>query len=423
MNEIKTAEILAIGTEILMGQIVNTNAAFLAKELRELGIDSKYQTVVGDNEKRIKDMVNTALERSDLLLMTGGLGPTEDDISMSCTASVLGLEPEFHEESWMRIQKHFHKSNRPVMESNKRQAMLPKGAEVLPNDNGTAPGAFISTFFNGKQVFVALLPGPPSENTLMFKRYLKPLLEARSSRVILSRFIRLIGIGESQAEAEIRDLVHDQSDPTIAPYASEGEVTIRVTTSCHRDEKELTLAEKRLDNTISQISERLGRYIYNIGDENLYEVTIDLLKQKNFSLSVAESCTCGLLAAKLGDVSGLSSVFAGGVVSYANSVKTNLLGVRDETLAIYGAVSRQCAEEMAEGARKLCNSDYAIAITGIAGPDGGTIEKPVGTVYMSVAGPDGVTTEHFVINGNRRRIRENAALWSVNLLRRRLTNQ
>lgn len=422
-NGIKSAEILAIGTEILMGQIVNTNAAFLARELRDLGIDSKYQTVVGDNEARIIEAINTSLKRSDLLLITGGLGPTEDDISMSTTVKALGLELEFHPESWERILGHFKKSGREVMPSNRRQAMLPAGSTVLPNDNGTAPGCFITASLEGKEVFVALLPGPPSENSLMFKRYLEPLLRDRSSRTIESRFIHLIGIGESQAEELIRDLVHDQSDPTIAPYASEGEVTIRVTTASKRDQASLAEAEQRLNQAIDAIQEKLGEYIYHIGEESLYEVTINLMKQRGLTLSVAESCTAGLLSAKLGDISGLSKVFMGGVVSYANAVKVDLLSVREETLASHGAVSHECAEEMALGVMKRCGSDYAIAITGIAGPDGGTEEKPVGTIYMAVAGPHGVISEHHVLNGNRRRIRENAALWSMNLLRRRILGQ
>ncbi len=423
MNEIRTAEILAIGTELLMGQIINTNAAYLAVVLRDLGIDSKYQTVVGDNEGRILDAIDTALERSDLLLITGGLGPTEDDISMAVTAKALGLELDLHEASWARIQAYFRRIGRPLLESNKKQAYLPIGSEVLPNDNGTAPGAFIQAKRGDRDVFVALLPGPPSENSLMTERYLKPILEARSSRVILSRFLRLMGIGESQAEAKIRDLVHNQTDPTIAPYASQGEVMIRVTTSALRDDAALAEAEARLRHTIDLIEARLGNYIYHIGTESLYEVVAAKLMRRGQTLSVAESCTSGLLASYLGDIAGVSAVFLGGVIAYDNLVKEQLLDVPHDLLQEEGAVSRACAEAMAEGMRRRSGSDYAVAITGIAGPGGGSEEKPVGTIYLSVAGPNGTVTEHHLLNGNRRRIRENAALWSMNLLRRRLLEE
>lgn len=419
-HSIFSAEILAVGTELLMGQIVNTNACYLAAQLRDLGIDSKYQSVVGDNETRIIDAIQHGLKRSDLLIITGGLGPTEDDISMSCAAKALGLNLAFDQDSWDRIVKHFTVSGREIMASNRKQAMLPTAATILPNDNGTAPGAYITAEFSGKTVHLALLPGPPSENTLMFNRYLKPILREMSGRTIESRFIRLIGIGESQAEARIHHLIRGQTDPTIAPYASEGEVMIRVTTASGLDEASLLEAESRLDQTIAAIRDEIGVYIYHIGEKNLYEVTVDLLKERGLTLAVAESCTAGLLSSKLGDVAGVSSVYLGSVVSYDNRVKTKLLGVRNETLEQRGACSRACAEEMATGVKTLLGSDYSIAITGIAGPDGGSAEKPVGTVHVAVAAPEGIYSHNFVISGNRLRVRTVAALWAANLLRRRI---
>lgn len=417
---IRSAEILAVGTEILMGQIVNTNAAYIARELRDLGISSHYQTVVGDNEGRIIEAIKVALERSDLLLITGGLGPTEDDISMESVAKALGLELELHEESWARIQAYFTLTGREVLESNKKQALMPVGQTVLPNDNGTAPGVFVETEYKGKIGYVVLLPGPPSENTLMFKSYLQGILKQKSYMSIQSRFIRLIGIGESMAEEKIRDLVHEQSDPTIAPYASEGEVVIRVTTASSRDEAALAAAELRLEDSISAIRERLGDYIYHIGEESLYEVVYMKMKEKGLTLGIAESCTAGLLSSRFGDIPGVSAVYRGTVVAYDNQVKMDLLGVQASTLEAKGAVSAEVAEEMARGARQALSSDYAIAITGTAGPDGGTAEKPVGTVYIAVAGPEGVSTTHYRISGNRARVRSNASLWACDLLRRRI---
>lgn len=419
-SEIESAEILAIGTEILMGQIVNTNAAYVARELRDLGISSRYQTVVGDNEGRILDAITIALERSDLLLITGGLGPTEDDISMATVAKACGLRLELHEESWARIQAHFANTGREVVASNKKQAMLPVGQTVLNNDNGTAPGVLIETAYKGQKRFIALLPGPPSENTLMFKTYLKPILEKKGSQAIISRFIRLIGIGESMAEEKIRELIHEQSDPTIAPYASEGEVVIRVTTVSSRDLDSREEAERRLNKSIEAIESRLSEYIYHIGEESLYEVVVKKMKEKGLSLAIAESCTAGLLASRLGDIPGVSAIFRGGIIAYDNQVKIDCLDVQASTLAAKGAVSAEVAIEMALGAKRRLKSDYAIAITGTAGPGGGSEEKPVGTVFVAVASPDTETVKEYRISGNRARVRSNASLWACDLLRRRI---
>lgn len=417
---IDTAEILAVGTELLMGQIVNTNATYLARELRDLGITSRYQTVVGDNEGRIIEAIRTAMKRSDLLLITGGLGPTEDDISMACAAKACGLNLVLHEASWSRIQNYFARSGREIVASNKKQAYLPAGQMVLPNDNGTAPGAFIDVLVDGEAKQIALLPGPPSENTVMFRNYLKPILEQRSHMRIESRFIRTIGIGESMAEEMIKDLINGQSDPTIAPYASEGEVMIRVTTACQRDEASLREAEARLDASIAAIAARLGEYIYHIGEMSLYEVVIEQMKARELTLALAESCTAGLLSSRLGDIPGVSAVLKGSIVAYANEVKADLLAVDPELIELHGAVSSQVAEAMAVGVRTALRADYAVSITGIAGPDGGTEEKPIGTVYIGIAGPDGVTSTHYRMSGNRARVRSNASLWATNLLRRRL---
>lgn len=421
-SEILSAEILAIGTELLMGQIVNTNAAYLAKQLRELGISSKYQTVVGDNEARIIEAVRTSLLRSDLLLLTGGLGPTEDDISMLAVAKALDLPLELHEASWARIKDYFLKSGRPLLESNKKQAFMPKGAIVMPNDNGTAPGAYIQSTMEGKTVHVALLPGPPAENRLMFERYLKTILMQNSHQTIQSKFLRLMGIGESQAEEEIRELVQEQTDPTIAMYASDGELIIRLTTIADRTTAGLKEADTKLDALAARINEHLGSYIYRTGEENIYEYMVDLLSKKGITIGLAESCTSGLLAAKIGEIPGASKVFNGGIISYSNDVKTSVLAVKKETLDRDGAVSENCAIEMANGARRILNSDYGISITGIAGPDGGSQEKPVGTVYIAIADANETHVRHISLSGNRRRIQSSAALWAMNELRRRVTD-
>lgn len=415
-HPIRNGEILCVGTELLLGQIINTNAAWLARQLTLLGISSYYQTVVGDNPERISQAMTTAASRSDLIVVTGGLGPTADDLTMSIAAQVAGQSLVMHAESRAAIADYFHRLGRlTVTENNWKQAMLPEKARVMPNHNGTAPGAILEFEYNGQPKVMILLPGPPSEMNLMFQESAAPYLELRTSTRFRHHFVRLIGIGESAAETLLRDLIDQQQNPTLAPYASEGEVMFRVTQLVHSDSEP--------DNTaglLAEIQSRVGEYIYEMGPRTMPVVVKDLLLQQNLTISFAESCTAGLVAATFGEIAGVSAVFKGSVVAYANDVKINQLHVPAELLATHGAVSEEVAIAMATGCRDVMNADLAVSVTGVAGPDGGTAEKPVGLVYLAVASPRGVTVRRLQIPGNRARVRKVSTLNAFDLARREL---
>lgn len=375
-----TAEILAVGTELLLGNIVNTNAQYLANELAGMGISVLHQAVVGDNPARLADAVNLALSRSDMLITTGGLGPTCDDITRETVASALGLELEMNEDAYHDIEEYFKKTGRPMTENNKKQVMLPKGSFILKNDWGTAPGCVIER--NGK--VVVMLPGPPREMRPMFEYRAKPYLKKFCDGVIESINLRVFGMPESQVEDKLKDLMQG-ANPTLAPYAKAGEVLLRVTARAKTGEEALSLCRPLAD----EVKKRLGDYVYGENVDSLEQVVVAKLREKKLKVGFAESCTGGLLSKRLTDIPGSSEVFDCGVVSYANAIKHKLLGVREETLAKYGAVSPQTAVQMAQGIRKLSGADIGAGITGIAGPGGGTKEKPVGLVYVSVF--DGTT--------------------------------
>lgn len=415
MSTIYSAELLTVGTEILMGQIVNTNAAFLAKELAFLGITSHYQTVVGDNHDRLVATLRTALSRSDCVIMTGGLGPTADDISMACAAEAAGVRLVWDEECERAISTYFTSLGRTPTHNNYKQAMMPEGAIVLPNHNGTAPGAIITTAFEGRTRYIILLPGPPSENQLMFNEAVRPFLERHTHSRLNTTFVRMIGIGESEAETRLADLIENQENPTIAPYASEGEVMFRITQRMDNEDDPDLRGE-----LLEVVTERLGAFIYEVGTRSLPEVVKDLLTERHWQVSFAESCTAGLVAATFADLPGVSSVLAGGIVSYADSVKEKLLNVPRRTLEECGAVSAETAEAMAAGCRQATGSQISVAVTGVAGPDGGSDDKPVGLVYISVADADGFLTRKFYFRGTRAKIRRIATLNAFNLLRMRL---
>ncbi|MHB1483895.1 MAG: competence/damage-inducible protein A [Saccharofermentanales bacterium] len=413
-ENINSIEILSVGTELLMGQIVNTNAAFLAGELTKIGIPSYYQTVVGDNKDRLESTIRRILDRSDAVIMTGGLGPTSDDITMEVAAKSVGLPLEFHQESADMIRSYFNKMHREMAESNLKQAMLPAGCIILVNNNGTAPGAVIES---GRKTLI-MLPGPPNEMRHMFNDSVKPYLERRAPVKILSRFVRLFGIGESQAESMVKDLIDNQTNPTIAPYCSEGECMFRV--SYTQDHVSNAADEQVLTGLLNIVKDRFGDFIYEIGERNMPGVVFDLLSRSGKTVSFAESCTAGLATSMLAGIPGASKVLNGGVVAYRNDIKENVLGVPAGILAEHGAVSGETAESMAAGCRRIMHSDYAVSITGIAGPDGGTQEKPVGLVYLCLAGPGGVKGRELHLTGNRSRIRNIAALNAFDLLRRAL---
>ncbi len=406
------AEILAVGTELLMGQIANTNAQYLSRRLADLGIKVYYHSVVGDNPGRLKESLKLALDRSDIVITTGGLGPTQDDLTKETIAEAMGKKLVLNQESYERIKHFFERLNRKMADNNAKQAYLPEGSTVIPNPNGTAPGCIIAS--EGKTII--MLPGPPKEMIPMFEGTVFPYFETKTGQVIASRMLKVFGIGESEMVMRIIDLIQGQANPTIAPYVGLGEVIIRVTAGC-RNRCE---AEELLEPVIQRIRERLGDFVYATNGENMEDVVVKLLLDRKSTLSTAESCTGGLLASKLVSVPGVSQVFNRGFVTYSNEAKIEELGVSPETLEQYGAVSPETAEEMVRGLAKRAGTNAAISVTGVAGPDGGTAEKPVGLVYVSAILDGRVETRKLNLIGDRERIRNVSCLNALDLLRRML---
>jgi nicotinamide-nucleotide amidase len=370
------ASILSIGTELLFGQTVNTNAAFLSERLNRMGIDVMYHFTVGDNPNRLEEILEEALNKTDLVITTGGLGPTQDDLTKEIVCRVMKEEMVLNEPALLAIQQFFLKVNRPMTDNNVKQAYVPKSALVLQNAMGTAPG-FALTLQNKT---VACLPGPPREMSAMFDSSLAPYLEKMTGSSIFYRMVRTYGIGESALETALMDLIDTQTDPTIATYAMEGECYLRVTSK----QSSMEEAIKQVDDMVHQIISRIGSYIYSVDGQNLVDVVVSKVIEKGLTISCAESCTGGLFAATLTRVPGISAVFDRGYVTYSNQAKIVELGVSPETLEKYGAVSRETATEMAKGVFHTTNSNLCIAVTGIAGPDGGTAEKPVGLVHITL---------------------------------------
>ncbi len=397
MKEIKIAEILCVGTELLLGDIINTNAAHLSLELAALGISVYHQTVVGDNPERLKAAFSLALSRSDVVVVTGGLGPTCDDLTRETAAELMGRELIFHPEILDEIRGYFVSSNRRMPDNNRRQAMVPKGAEVLHNDCGTAPGLWLEDE-DGR--VITMMPGVPHEMVDMFEKQVKPRLLARRHAAIFSRNIHLFGIGESAAEELLRSMIDAAQNPTIAPYAKEGEVRFRVTALAETEEKAAALCDK----TVADISAtEIGQFIYGVDVKSLENALVLELMKNNLTVAFAESCTGGMIARRVVDIPGCSAVFAGGAVTYANEAKIKMLGVKPETLAEHGAVSAETATEMARGIRKTLDADIGVSVTGIAGPGGGTPEKPVGTVYIGISTKDGETVKRLALSPQRDR--------------------
>ena len=383
------AEIICIGTELLLGQIVDTNAAFLAQELAFLGLDLYHKTTVGDNLSRMTAALRQAWERADVLLLSGGLGPTQDDLTREAIGELLGEELELRPDAWAQIEAYFQKTNRPMVESNRRQAMFPQSARAITNPRGTAPGIAVALEGGAAPHYLFAMPGVPSELRGMWHDTVKPfladVLRRRGETRISSRMIRMTGIGESAMEETIIDLIRQQSNPTIAPYAGRGEVYLRVTA------KSGSATENRhlLDNTVTRIQERLSPYIYGYDEDNLETVVGVLLKRRNWRLATAESCTSGFIAHRITNVPGSSDYFMGGVNCYSNQLKNRWAGVPEETIRTYGAVSPETAAAMAEGIVKQTGAEVGLAVTGIAGPGGGSAVKPVGLVYLAIAVPGG----------------------------------
>lgn len=370
----KTA-ILAIGTELLFGQTINTNAAYLSKELNIMGFDVIYHYTVGDNPARMMETIDLAFKSCDIVITTGGLGPTQDDMTKDVICEYFGDKQVMHQSSMEHVKKMFIKMNRPMTENNIKQAYMPSEARVLPNSQGTAPGFAIKK--TGK--IAICLPGPPREMKKMFSEEVKPYLEAMSSNAICYKLIRTFGIGESQMETDLMDLIDGQTDPTIATYAKEGESYIRIASKRQTYEE----AEAAVEDMIEKIRLKIGEYIYDYDNNDLADVVGKKLLDKNITISCAESITGGKFAARLTDIPGISKVFMRDFVTYNEKAKIDLLGVKEETLKRFTAVSAETAREMAEGVLSSGGSDISIAVTGIAGPEGGTPERPVGLVYIS----------------------------------------
>ena len=412
---VTSAEIICVGTELLLGQIVNTNASWLARSLSLLGLHSYYQTVVGDNRQRLAACIRQAAARSDIVILTGGLGPTQDDLTMAVAAQVAGLPLRLHEPSRSAIAGYFERMGRQATDNNWKQAQLPDPCIALPNNNGTAPGAIIAYIQDGHPCHLILLPGPPSEMQLMFDESVVPWISSRTRARLRHVFVRMIGIGESSAETALLDLINQQQHPPLTPYATEGEVVFRITQAVRSEDE-----EDRTAGLLEAVRQRVGSFIYEVGTRTMPEVLRDLLIERGQTISYAESCTGGLATAQLTDYPDASRVLRGSIVAYDNDVKTRQLGVSTALLQQEGAVSEACALAMARGCRKLFATDWAVAITGIAGPGGGTAQKPVGTVWLAVSGPQGEETQLLQQGRNRARIRKVAALNAHNLVRRQL---
>ncbi len=406
------AEILCVGTELLMGQVLNTDAQFLSQELSKIGVTLYRQVTVGDNPGRLKEAFLTAYQRSDIVIATGGLGPTMDDLTKETIAEALGLGMELHQESLDKLKEFFSKINREMTPNNEKQAWFPAGATILKNDRGTAPGCIVEQ--GGKAVII--LPGPPRELTHMYLHEVLPWLERKSNTRFHSVNLRFFGIGESELEHRVKDLMEAQSNPTIAPYAGSGEVMLRVTASAVTKQE----AESLIGPVVAEIRNRVGQYVYTDQFSSLAETVVNLLAERGKTVALAESCTGGMLASMLVDVPGSSAMLAGGVVAYSNEVKMALLDVKEESLTAYGAVSEQTATEMARGALARIPANYSLATTGIAGPGGGTAEKPVGLVYVAlVRRSDGHTeVRKLQIMRERDYVRRVSCLNALDMLRK-----
>ncbi len=404
-----TIEIISVGTEILLGNIVNTNAAFLAKECANLGLNQYYQTVVGDNDGRLSEVFRESISRSDFVILTGGLGPTEDDLTKETVAKVLNIPLVEDALAKTHLEEYFAYRGLTLTENNYKQALVPENSIVLQNANGTAPGMIVEK--DGHAAI--LLPGPPSEMVPMFQNQVLPYLESKSDDVLYSITIKECGIGESILETMLLDLIDAQTNPTIATYAKISTSEVRVTAKAKTREAAIALVRP----IESEILKRLGNAVYAIdGDLNLEDAVFLLLKKHQLTISTAESCTGGLIASKLVNVSGISSYFSQSYVTYSNSAKHQLLGVEEETLNNHTAVSKETAKEMVNGCAKKTGSDVAIAVTGYAGPDDSDTE-PKGLVYIAVCVNQHITVKEFHFNGNRSKIRECAAIHALNMAR------
>lgn len=408
-------EILSVGTELLLGNIVNTNAAYLAEQCAALGLSVYYQTVVGDNQKRLEEAMKLALKRSDIVIMTGGLGPTKDDLTKETAAKVAGVELIEDSHTKECIEQFFKKrKSKHITDNNWKQAMIPKGAIVIDNANGTAPGLIMELQKKNGMKRLILMPGPPNELYPMFSNDIYPYLDKLEPEVIYSVTAKICGLGESFVETEIADLIEKQTNPTIAPYAKTNEVHLRITAKATDKET----ANKLINPIIKELKKRFQKFLYTTNkDETLEEVIVSMLAERGMTISTAESCTGGLLAARLVNVPGVSGVLKSGYITYSNKAKQKLIDVQKSTLKKHGAVSEKVAKEMAKGCASNAKANVGVSITGIAGPDGATADKPVGLVYVGCCVNDKTKVAELRLTGNRQKVREYAAAKALVLIR------
>ena len=411
-----TAEIICVGTEILLGNIVNTNAAYLAEKCAYLGLSNYYQVVVGDNEQRLLETINTAKSRADVIFLIGGLGPTEDDLTKETAAKAFNVELVMDEEAKNNIVTILTNRGIDITNNNFKQALVPKSSIVLYNKNGTAPGIIMEEA--GKVVI--MLPGPPNEFVPMVDdQVVSYFLKKGTNDVIYSRVVKLVGVGESKVAEEISDLIA-MTNPTVATYAKTGEVHIRVTASAANDDEAKALVKP----VVKKLKAMYPDNVYSTNaDETLERAVVELLSKNGLSITAAESCTGGLVCGKIVNVAGASEVFRGGYITYSNKQKRNVIGVKKSTLEKYGAVSEQVAAEMAKGVLEVSKADVAISTTGIAGPGGGTPEKPVGLVYIGCAVKNKVYVEKFNFSGSRNKVRESTVVAALSMVRKYVSSE
>ena len=404
-------EIIAVGTELLLGEIVNTDAPMIAQGLAELGIGVYFQTVCGDNPDRLKSVLEVAKQRADLIITTGGLGPTADDLTKETIAAAFGKGLVRDEESMARLREHF--KGRTMTKNNEKQADVPEGSTVFQNDWGTAPACA----FEGEGCLVIMLPGPPRECTPLFREKVMPFLEKRRGGALCSRYVKVFGMGESEMASRLSRQMDTWENPTAAPYAKEGECLVRITAMGKNKEEAFAMTEP----AVREVRQVLGDVVYGVDVDSLEQVVVQEMTARGLTLATAESCTGGLMGKRITDVPGASACYLGGVVSYQNEVKENLLGVRHETLMTKGAVSEDTACQMAEGVRKALGADIGISTTGVAGPGGGTPEKPVGLIYVGISTGDRTWAVRILRpRQSRENLRRLASSTAFDLVRRHL---
>lgn len=410
-----TAEIISVGTELLLGNIANTDARDISQMLSEIGINVYFHTVVGDNPERLKSAVAIARTRADIIITTGGLGPTCDDLTKQTLAEAFGKKLIFDEREAQEIRDYFatRLHSRRMTDNNYQQALLPEGCTVFHNDCGTAPGCA----FEAEGVRVLMLPGPPRECVPMFRSCAMPYLRALSDMELVSHNIHIFGLGESFVEDKLRDAMLRLENPTLAPYAKSGEVRLRVTARAKTDAE----AEAMMAPVIAQVREKIGNCIYGIDTDTLENTVLGLLKEKRVTMAAAESCTGGLVSKRMTDLPGASQVYLGGIVTYAVGSKTAILGVPVELIEQKGVVSAAVSVAMAGGVREKFGADLGVGITGIAGPASDGSGTPVGTVYVSLAAPEGTFTRSLHLGHDRDRVRTAAANHALDMTRRYLT--